>query len=282
MILFAENKVRVMETVDAKQKIDKYVSNAFRAAQLKENDAAQLEMDGIQRKLASKGSVLSGAMDHEMIRVHSEKINRLLKVRGDALLDAYEIYDVPFDEDAIVNDVEGIRETLISATSNSAREKDSLFATRTGHNDPSAGMRYNNFKRQLTIKSQTIADELICQIEQRRIAPKMKRPEAGISITYHLRDNARVNIQSTDKSVNTITVSQEQLFSEVRNAITQQVAAVDQGAILHKLGELQQAQGTKSFGEKLSAFIAAAADYMTILTPFMPALAELAKKYIGS
>ena len=237
---------------EAKQKIDKYVNNAFTAAQHMENDAVQLEIANAREKMSVSGNLFGSAMDHEMIRIHSDKINRLLRIRGDALLDAYEIYNVPFDEAAILKDVEGIRRTLIAATSSGARGQDSLSALRTGRSDPSGGMRYENFERQLTIKSQSIASELICQIEQRRVVPKMKKPETGINITYHLRDNARLNIQSTDQSVNTVTVSQEQLFSEVRNVITQQVAAADQGKILQKLEELELAQGTKTFGRSWS------------------------------
>ncbi len=195
-------------------------------------------------------------------------------------MDAYELYSVPFDEAAILKDVEDMREVLIHATSSNAKQRNDLMAQRTGRANPSSRIRYENFERQLTLKTEAIKSELVCQIEQRRVMPKMKKPETGINITYHLQDNARLNFQSTDESVNTI--SQEQLFSKVRDVITQQVAAGDQANILQKLEELEKAQGTNSFGEKLSAFIAATADYVTILTPVLPAIAELARKYIGS
>jgi hypothetical protein len=110
----------------------------------------------------------------------------------------------------------------------------------------------------------------------------MKRPEAGVNITYHLRDNARVNINSKDQSVNNVTVTQQQLFTTIRDTVTQQITGKDQETILAKLDELEYAQGTKSFSEKFTAFLAVTADYITILGPFIPALAEFAKKSLGA
>jgi hypothetical protein len=267
---------------DLKRKIEKYVNNAFTAAQLKANEAAQIETANVRARLAKTGNVFSSAMDHQMVRIESEKINTLLKVRGDALLDAYEIYGVLFDEAAILQDVANMRSTLIAAISGSARSQDVLTAMRTGKNDLAGSMRYENFQRQLTIHTQTIAKELSCQIEQRKVTPKMKRPEAGVNITYHLRDNARVNINSKDQSVNNVTVTQQQLFTTIRDTVTQQITGKDQETILAKLDELEYAQGTKSFSEKFTAFLAVTADYITILGPFIPALAEFAKKSLGA
>jgi hypothetical protein len=115
---------------DLRQKIEKYVNNAFTAAQLKANEVAHMEKANVRAKLASRGLASSSAMDHEMIRIESGKINSLLKVRGDALLDAYEIYSVPFDEAAILQAVANMRNTLIAAISGSARAQDSLTAMR--------------------------------------------------------------------------------------------------------------------------------------------------------
>ena len=267
---------------DIRQKIEKYVANAFTAAQLKENESSQLEIANARARLSSRGNLFSSAMDHEMIRIHSEKINRLLKARGDALLDAYELYEVPLEEGEILKDVELMRQTLISATSSAAQQEDSLMALRTGRNDPSGNMRYGNVTRQLTIKSQTIANDLICQIEQRKVTPKIRKANAGINISYHLQDNARLNIHSTDQSVNSITVNQEQLFSAIRDVVTKEISGTDQEKILSTLDDLERAQGQKTFGEKLASFIAVSADFMTLLTPFMPALAELAKRSMGA
>lgn len=267
---------------DSKQKIEKYVNSAFTAAQLKANQDVQNEKANVRERLAKTGNVVSSAMDHEMTRIESEKINTLLKVRCDALLDAYEIYGVPLDEAAILEDIANMRSTLIAAASNSARGQVMLTFMRT-RGDQAGSTQHGNFERQLQIRTQTIAHELACQIEQRKMIPKMKRPEpAGVTITYHLQDNARVNINSTDQSVNSITVTQKQLFTTIRDTVAQQIAGEDQQTILTKLDELEHAQGTKSFSEKFTAFLAVTADYITVLGPFMPALAELAKKALGA
>lgn len=266
---------------DFKQKIENYVNSAFTAAQLKANEDAQIEKANVRARLAKTGNVFSSTMDYEMTRIESEKINGLLKARGDALLDAYEIYGVPLDETAILQDVANMRTTLIAATSNGTRGEVTLTFMWTRGSDPAGS--YGNFERQLQIRTQTIAHELACQIEQRKMIPKMKRPEpAGVTINYHLEDNARVNVNSTDQSVNSVTVTQQQLFTTIRDTVTQQIAGEDQQTILAKLDELEHAQGTKSFSEKFTVFLAVTADYITVLGPFMPALAELAKKTLGA
>jgi hypothetical protein len=45
---------------------------------------------------------------------------------------------------------------------------------------------------------------------------------------------------------------------------------------------LEKAQGTKLFAERYTDFISAAANHMTIIAPFIPALSELLKKALGS
>jgi hypothetical protein len=92
-------------------------------------------------------------------------------VRGDALLDAYEIYSVPFDEAAILQAVANMRNTLIAAISGSARAQDSLTAMRTGQNDPAGSMRYGNVQQELTIQSQTVANRADTPQRNRKSSP---------------------------------------------------------------------------------------------------------------
>ncbi len=58
---------------DTEQKIEKYVKNAFTAAQLRENDAVRLEIANASERMAVSGNSCGSAMDHEMIRIHFGK-----------------------------------------------------------------------------------------------------------------------------------------------------------------------------------------------------------------
>jgi hypothetical protein len=99
---------------------------------------------------------------------------------------------------------------------------------------------------------------------------------SAITNVYNLTGpNARVNIQSADSSINISSVSNEELFPRIGRVIGEN-AQNDARRIemLAKLGELQVANKA-TIGEKYRQFIASAADHMTLLTPFLPALTAL-------
>lgn len=86
-------------------------------------------------------------------------------------------------------------------------------------------------------------------------------------------DNARVNIGSTDSSTNT--VNHGALFADVIAAIEQGVVQDQQAALVESVREMERAQGTEGFVGAYQRFIGLAVDHMTLLAPFLPALAAL-------
>jgi len=87
--------------------------------------------------------------------------------------------------------------------------------------------------------------------------------------------NARVNIDSTDNSTNV--VHQGVPFSELRTAIELGVSdGVERTAILQRLSDLEAANDRESGAKRYQAFIAAAANHMTIIGPYLPALGHWA------
>jgi len=96
-------------------------------------------------------------------------------------------------------------------------------------------------------------------------------------IVYNLiGPNARVNIQSVDSSANLVEVEPTELFGRIREAIGK---SVQDGEMLKKLQEkvteLEKAQGTTGFMARYQEFIALAANHMTLLAPFIPALSQM-------
>ncbi|MGO9263440.1 MAG: hypothetical protein ACLQBA_00905 [Candidatus Binataceae bacterium] len=86
--------------------------------------------------------------------------------------------------------------------------------------------------------------------------------------------NSRVNFNSTDQSTNTVITST--LFNEIHKALDDGVQDVAERANLKMLlTSLEAASDQKSFVTKYQRFITAAADHVTILTPFLPALTAL-------
>jgi hypothetical protein len=87
--------------------------------------------------------------------------------------------------------------------------------------------------------------------------------------------NPRVNMNSTDNSVNVTSVSGDQLFVRLRDAVRSVTDEAERVEILSKLDALQQARGSNGFLDAYQSFIASVADYMTIFGPFIPALTQM-------
>jgi hypothetical protein len=86
--------------------------------------------------------------------------------------------------------------------------------------------------------------------------------------------NARVNIASTDNSTNT--ANHSQLFTEIREAIDKGVSDTAQrGSIKEHLTEIERAKTKTSFIKAYQELIATAADHITVLSPFLPAITAL-------
>jgi hypothetical protein len=91
-------------------------------------------------------------------------------------------------------------------------------------------------------------------------------------------DNARVNINSTDRSVNVV-VNADNVFAGLQHQIENHVTdQTERTILLEKLGALEEAKGTKSFSERYQEFIATAANHITLVAPFIPVLTQLLGK----
>jgi hypothetical protein len=109
------------------------------------------------------------------------------------------------------------------------------------------------------------------------------RKESAISVEqrtttiYNLTGtNPRVNVNSFDASVNVVTASLATIFEEIRKAITDNVRdASHQAEILSQVDKLEAAQDTPSFIDRYKDLVAVAADHLTLLTPFLPALTQM-------
>jgi hypothetical protein len=96
-----------------------------------------------------------------------------------------------------------------------------------------------------------------------------------MNVTYNLTgSNPRVNINSQDYSINVANSGLifRQLAEVISNGITD---AKVRNALLKKTEELESAVADKPrFLQTYNAFIAAAANHITIIAPFIPALTQ--------
>ncbi len=88
--------------------------------------------------------------------------------------------------------------------------------------------------------------------------------------------NARFNLNSQDTSANIINLSPNELFQRLNDMIASEVEDSEKRSKLQShVAEMREAQGTPNFKERYKAFIAVAADHLSLLSPFIPALTQL-------
>jgi hypothetical protein len=87
--------------------------------------------------------------------------------------------------------------------------------------------------------------------------------------------NGKVNINSIDNSTN-ISIDSSSIFSGLSDAINRSTIEEPQKIqLLAKIEELKQAEGTGGFINKYKDFMQNAANHMSVISPFIPALTSL-------
>jgi hypothetical protein len=186
----------------------------------------------------------------------------------DALLEGYELYGIPLDEPlehSIINDLMTLRATWVAQAEKAA---------------PVMGFGFPNMKQafaqSVAHNSAVSVNSLKVRIERRRLMPK-KTETPNVTNVFHLKgDNSRVNMNSHDQSVNIVTTSGDQIFASLKREITSHIPAGNgQDEILDRLAQLEKAQSSPTFAQRYTEFISVAADHMTLIAPFVPALTEM-------
>ncbi len=234
---------------------------------------SQEKLRQVQAQLAARGLVRSGAMTSETARIHAERITALVQARLNALLEGYELHGVQLD-DQLTSDT--IRELTQHRTSMLSQ---AVNAVAMGGLDVGPGASF--YAQALEQNAGMYENEIKVQLERKRFTPK--RSEGGSITVYHVEgDNSRVNVNSTDKSVNVVVKPSEQIFANLRQQVESHVPEGDERTdIIERLTTLEKAQGSKSFAQRYTEFIAAAANHMELLAPFIPALTEMLHKALG-
>ena len=138
-------------------------------------------------QLAARGTILSGNTVHEIAKIQGDHINKLLQVRADALLDAYELYDAEIG-DEILDEVQSIRKELLQHTT----EKDSGL--------PPGVPAINMFGSMLDANTAAIVNTVANQIEQRKIVPRFSRAQADCVFEQMAVEEARLSVSEDNRA----------------------------------------------------------------------------------
>jgi hypothetical protein len=118
------------------------------------------------------------------------------------------------------------------------------------------------------------------QMKIRKITDRVGPSPAPGSVTniYNVHGpNARFNSQSVDQSHNVVRVDEGELFQRLKETIQTALAnSTQREQLLQAVDEMSAHAGKSSFGDKFQSFMALASNCMTVVTPFLPALANLA------
>lgn len=226
----------------------------------------QQKLGESRANLAARGLAISGAMAMETARIHAEQIKALTLLRLDAILEGYELHGIEIDDQTAVN----ICDEIIQGMNNM------IFSSENPIPMPSGmpGSSNDSFRQLLAQSVGVNAASMKTQIDRRRLMTK--RNEGSTTIYNVQGDNARWNFNSTDKSINVITKSSAEFFTALRECIDAGVAEGEERTkILEAVTVLEQSHGRPSFAQRYTDFIAAAANHMTLLAPFIPALTEM-------
>lgn len=100
--------------------------------------------------------------------------------------------------------------------------------------------------------------------------------EGGAIHISNVGGNARVNIQSTDNSINKTDLNFSATFDPIKNAIEKaDIIEEEKATMLESLGKLEGSAGSEAFTDRYKEFVSTCANHTTILAPFIPALALL-------
>lgn len=260
-----------MNQNEALEKARRFAQTAYTAEVENLSREYQTKIAAMRSQMAARGRVLSGSMISETARINAERITAMVKLRLNTLLDGCEAHGVYIDDQ--------LAETL-SAEVFRDRENWVAMASRSRQFPQGLPLSAKAMYPQLVGQNVSVnAAWIKTQIDRRRFMAKKK--DAPTTAYYVQGENARVNVNSTDHSVNIVMKSTEEFFGTIRQRIESGIPeGEEQRKVLDALTTLQESHGKPSFAQRYTEFIAIAADYVTLLTPFIPQLTQMLHKVL--
>ena len=198
-----------------------------------------------------------------LIKWAVDRLKQQIAAHADAYIDSFNAFNMPCDK-AAEQSVTTAAIQFAAGSIGNVRGDRSVIRHRLGQGSP----WHLEIERELG----TSLKEAISRMRHQSAVIQNRAMESPMSQNINVQGpNARVNINSTDNSTNL--VSQGAPFFDLRNAIELVVSdEIERTTILERLGDLEAARDLDSGSKRYSAFIAAAANHMVLLGPFLPAV----------
>jgi hypothetical protein len=221
----------------------------------------------MRAQAAARGTIMSSGTVNETARIDAERIEALCLAKLDATLEGYDLHGVDVDDQMAITLCDQIIQgmnNLIHSTTNSLIP---------GMPAGSEALYKQFIAKHLSLSANSVKTE----IDRKRFMAKKKTEAPSITTIYNVQgDNARWNTNSTDNSVNIVTKSSKEFFADLRGKIESEVPEGDERRkIVESLTALQASHGQPSFARRYTDFMAAAANHIKVIAPFIPALTEM-------
>jgi hypothetical protein len=234
---------------------------------VREHELKRVQM---RAQMASHGMLLSGNMVHQNAQIDASQVKAITESRLDTLLEGYELYEVAIDDQMAINICDEVVQGMNQLVYN-------CKCPSFGGSVPS-GLE-SQYPRMVAQAVGLSANLVKTEIDRRRL---MTKKSEGATTIYNVQgDNARWYVNSTDNSLNVVMKSNEEFFGTLQQRIESGVPEGDERRkILDALTVLRESHGKPSFAQRYTDFMAAAANHITVIVPFIPALTEMLHKVL--
>ncbi len=257
-----------MDQNDAIEKARRFAQTAYAAASDEILRERQNDLAKMRSQLAARGAAMSGAMIAETARIRGEQIRALAQARLDSILEGYELYGIVIDDEMAT----GICFDVIGEVTRMIANAAKTHAFPAGMPSTAVAAYPHALEQNVGVSAAWVRT----QIDRRRLMPR-KNEGPSITTIYNVQgDHARWNVNGTDNSVNIVTKSSVEFFTTLRSRIESEITGGDERRkILEALTALQEGHGKPSFARRYTDFMAAAANHISVIVPFIPALTEM-------
>jgi hypothetical protein len=192
-----------------------------------------------------------------------ERLKANISAQADAYIEAFNAFHLPCDDAAEKKLWQAASESAAGSIMN-VRNDRSVKRHRLGLGSP--------WHLEIEREMHTSVKEAIVRLRHQRATVENRPKEVVVNQTFNATGpNSRNNVNSTDNSTNI--VHQGVPFAELRKAIESGIEdGTRRAAIMETLAHLESASDRESGSTRYQQFLAAAADYMTLVGPFLPAL----------
>jgi hypothetical protein len=254
---------------ELKQKVDAYANNHFAAAIGKINEEANKKRQQEIYKAAKRG--FAGSAHTGLLQIDADSIKESVLAKAEGLISGYELNGIPLD-DYIIRDVTGYYYTAISARAGAMEHQAALTALRTGGHNFVSGVKQN-----LERMTQGVINEVACLVEERKMVPKFKSQQPHIMVN-NMGHNTRANFNSVDHSVNNLTITEQNVFSTMRDIVATQIPEQERAGLLERIEAMEASVNKPTFRERYQEWASIAATHLTLFQFCIPRLVDLAHK----